>query len=63
VLHPEDIERFRNMTPAERIELGFQLADMGWRFLRTLPPEEEQRRLTIARGRPWNPPPQAPQDR
>jgi hypothetical protein len=56
MLHPEYLESVRKMTPAERLEIAFSLADMGWRFLRTLPPEEEQRRLRIARGRPWNPP-------
>ena len=55
VLHPENIERLRRMTPDERARIGLGLTDLAWRFLMTLPPEERQRRLDSTRER-WNPP-------
>lgn len=56
MLRPEDVERLRELTPAERVLIGLDLTDLAWRFLATLSPEEEQRRLDLARE-PWNPPP------
>ena len=56
MLHAEDIERFRRMTPAERLKIGLDLTELSWRFLVRLPPEEAQRRLDLGRV-PWNPPP------
>jgi hypothetical protein len=54
--HPEYVARVREMTPAERLEIALELADIGWRYFATLPPEEEQRRLKIAHGGPWRVP-------
>jgi len=56
MLHAEDIERFRKMTPDERAAIGVDLTDLGWHFLMRLPAEEAQRRLDLARRVPWNPP-------
>lgn len=56
MLHDEDIERFRRMTPDERARIWADLTDLGWRFLMALPPEEAQRRLDLARQQRWNPP-------
>jgi hypothetical protein len=56
VLNEKDIERFRRMTPDQRARIWADLTDMGWYFLRALPPGEAQRRLDLARGRRWNPP-------
>jgi hypothetical protein len=53
VLRPEDLERFRRMKPEERLKIGLDLTDAGWRFLLRLPPEEIQRRLDLGR-QPWN---------
>jgi hypothetical protein len=55
MLHPEDIQRFRAMTPAERLRIALHLRAIGWRFLLRLSKEEAQRRLDCARE-PWNPP-------
>jgi len=55
MLHEEQIQALRAMTPAERLRLGIDLTDLAWRFLATLPPEEAQRRLDLRRE-PWNPP-------
>ena len=52
MLSEQDIERFRRMTPAERLRIGLDLTDLAWRFLLRLPPEEAQRRLDLARE-PW----------
>jgi hypothetical protein len=57
VLHAEDIERFRRMTPEERIRLGLDLANLGWLFLERLSPEERQRRIDLMKRQPWRPPP------
>jgi hypothetical protein len=57
MLHPKDIERFRRMSPEERVRIGLDLADLGWQFLLTLTPEERQRRMDLVKARPWNPPP------
>jgi hypothetical protein len=56
VIDAATLERFRQMTPAERLALGMALLEMAWGFLMHLPPEERQRRLRLARP-PWNPPP------
>ena len=55
MLRPEDIERLRKLTPSERARMGLEATSLAWRFLRTLTPEERQRRLDRARE-PWNPP-------
>jgi hypothetical protein len=55
VLRPEDLERFRRMKPEERLKIGLDLTDAGWRFLLRLPAEEVQRRLDLGR-QPWNVP-------
>lgn len=55
VQHPEDLARWRAMTPEERLRIGLDLTDMAWRFLERLPAEEAQRRLDLSR-QPWNPP-------
>jgi hypothetical protein len=52
--HPEDIERWRRMTPAERLEIALHLRRIGWQFLRRLPAAEAQRRLDIALDKQWN---------
>lgn len=52
VEHPEDLERWRAMSPADRLRIGLELMDMAWLFLQHLPPEEAQRRLDLARE-PW----------
>jgi hypothetical protein len=57
VIHSEDLERFRKMTPEERVRLGQDLANLGWEFLLRLPPEERQRRMDLVKRQPWNPPP------
>lgn len=56
MLHKEDLERFRQMTPDQRARIWADLTDLGWRFLRALPPAEAQRRLDLARRQRWNPP-------
>lgn len=53
MLRPEDIERLRKLTPSERARMGLEATRLAWRFLRTLTPEERQRRLD---REPWNPP-------
>ena len=55
VLNVEDIDRFRKMTPAQRLMVGLDLPDLAWRFLLRHPAEEIQKRLDLARE-PWNPP-------
>lgn len=55
MLRPEDLERLRKLTPSERARMGIEATRLAWRFLRTLTPEERQRRLDRARE-PWNPP-------
>jgi hypothetical protein len=55
MLHEEDLERLRRLTPAERLRIGLDLTDLAWRFLLRLPPEEAQRRIDLGRE-PWNPP-------
>lgn len=52
---PEEIERFRAMTPAQRLKIGLELTDQKWRELSKLSPAEEQRILDAERE-PWNPP-------
>jgi hypothetical protein len=56
VQHPQDLERWRKMSPAERLRIALDLTDLAWQFLLRLPAEERERRLAIARE-PWNPPP------
>jgi len=60
--HPEYVERLKAMTPAERIKIGLDLTDLAWRFLNSLPAEEEQRRLDLMRREPWDPPTPAKRD-
>lgn len=57
MLHAEDIERFKAMTPEERVRLGLDLANFGWLFLENLTPAERQRRLDTIKRKPWRPPP------
>jgi hypothetical protein len=49
----EEIERFRAMTPAQRLSIALELTDQAWRELMKLPPEEAQRILDAERE-PWN---------
>jgi hypothetical protein len=52
---PEEIEYWRSKTPAERLAAGMYLTDLAWNFLRSLPPELEQKWLDAGRE-PWDPP-------
>ncbi len=61
VLHPEDLERLRRMSPEDRLRIGLDLTDLAWRFLMLLPREEAQRRLELAREA-WDPPEVMPQE-
>jgi hypothetical protein len=47
VLSPEDLERYRRMTPAERLRETFQLCAVADRALDALPEAERSRRLAI----------------
>jgi hypothetical protein len=49
VLSQQDIERYRRMTPAERLRETRMLSRCADDFLRSLPAEERERRLAIAR--------------
>lgn len=43
MLHPEDIEAFRRMTPEEKLEEWRALVRFSWKFM-DLPDEETARR-------------------
>jgi len=49
MLHAEDLERFRRMTPEARLKSFFYLCDMAWSFLERLPPDERRRRIELSR--------------
>ena len=55
VQRDEDLERWRRMSPAERLAIALDLMDLGWLYLLRLSPEERERRLELSRE-PWNPP-------
>ena len=44
---PEEIERYKRMTVAERLAETFRLSDLAWELLDSLPAEERARRLAI----------------
>ena len=58
---PEEIERFRAMTLAQRLRISLELTRKAWDELAKLPPEEAQRILDAERE-PWNPPERARAD-
>ena len=47
VLSSRDIERYRRMTPAERLKETFELCAVAERALAALPKAERARRLAI----------------
>jgi hypothetical protein len=47
VLSSRDVERYRRMTPAERLRETFELCAFAERSLAALPPEERARRLAL----------------
>jgi hypothetical protein len=49
MLGPEQIERYRRMSPAERLKETEELMTLAWRMLLELPAEERERRLRIIR--------------
>jgi hypothetical protein len=49
MLRPADIERYRRMTPAERLRETFELCAFADAALDALPPDERDRRLAILR--------------
>ena len=47
MLDPKDIERYRRMTPAERLRETIALMEFDEALLASLPPEERDRRLRL----------------
>jgi hypothetical protein len=47
VLSARDLERYRRMTPAERLRETFELCAVADRALEALAPAERERRLAI----------------
>jgi hypothetical protein len=49
------------MTAAERLRIGLDLMNYGWKFLERLPPEERARQWKLAQSE-WNEPPDPMED-
>lgn len=47
MLSQEQLERYRRMTPGERLRVSMEMTRWNLAFLDTLPPEEARRRWKI----------------